>query len=107
MLQATWGSPPSVSVKRAARRWGALSLRARLLLGTLAVLTASLALVTYISWTEYERARGAVLDDLEQTGLALAVAVDATFDQTILLGKALAELPELRTLDAERAGATL
>ncbi|MBI4493943.1 MAG: sensor histidine kinase [Chloroflexi bacterium] len=77
----------------------AVSLRAKLLLGVLVILTPILGLLLYGAHEEHVRQRAAVLDDLTRTSQTVAVLADASFDDALALAQLLASDPVIQTLD--------
>lgn len=79
-----------------------MSLRAKLLLGALLVLVPIFGLLLVAFEASYDRRRDIVLESLLQTAEGAAALVDATFDEAIVLGRAIASDPAIRSLDPER-----
>ncbi len=77
-----------------------LSLRAKLLLGILLVLLPVLGVLLAGYQAEYSRRREGVLDALAQTAQAVAVPVDDAFENAIAVATALAQDPEIRSLNS-------
>lgn len=75
------------------------SLQAKLLLGTMLVLMPVLGLLLAAFNASYDRRREIVLESLLQTARGAAALVDATFDEAITLGQAVAGDPAIRSLD--------
>ena len=83
-----------------AARWlDTVSLRGKLLFGTLLMLVPVLGLLLLAFNASYDRRREIVLESLLQTARGAAALVDATFDEAITLGQAVAGEPEIRSLD--------
>ena len=79
-----------------------MSLRARLLLGTLLMLIPVLGLLLLAFNASYDRRREIVLESLLQTARGAAALVDATFDEAITFGQAIAGDAATRSLDPAR-----
>lgn len=84
-----------------------LPLRTRIVLGTLLTLLPILAILVLTYRNDHQRERDAVLDGLTQTAQTIALAVEATFDEAIVLGRTLGGDPQVRSLDAGTATARL
>lgn len=84
-----------------------VSLRAKLLLGTLLMLVPVLGLLLLAFNASYARRQEIVLESLLQTARGAAALVDATFDEAITLGQAIAGEPEVQSLDRARLSARL
>jgi signal transduction histidine kinase/HAMP domain-containing protein len=78
------------------------SLQAKLLVGTMLVLIPVLALLLVAFNASYDRRQEIVLESLLQTARGAASLVDATFDEAITLGQAVAGDPAIRSLDPGR-----
>ena len=76
-----------------------LSLRTKLLLGTLLMLVPVLGLLLLAFNASYERRREIVQESLLQTARGAAALLDATFDEAITLGQAVAGEPAIQSLD--------
>jgi C4-dicarboxylate-specific signal transduction histidine kinase len=74
-------------------------LRAKLLIGTLLMLVPILALLLAAFNSSYDRRREIVLESLLQIARGAAALVDATFDEAIILGQAIASDPAIQSLD--------
>lgn len=81
--------------------WRTVSLRTKLLLGTLLMLVPVLGLLLVAFNASYDRRREIVLESLLQIARGAAALVDATFDEAITLGQAVAGEPGIRSLDPE------
>jgi signal transduction histidine kinase len=79
-----------------------VSLRAKLLLGTLLVLIPVLGLLLVAFNASYDRRQEIVLESLLQTARGAAALVDATFDEAITLGQAIVGDPAIQSLDPDR-----
>ncbi|MGE3271115.1 MAG: ATP-binding protein [Chloroflexota bacterium] len=85
----------------------AVSLRTKLLIGTLLMLVPVLGLLLMVFNASYDRRREIVQESLLQTARGAAALVDATFDEAITLGQAVAGDPDIQTLDPDRVGPRL
>jgi signal transduction histidine kinase len=81
-----------------------VGLRAKLLLGLVLLLAPILGLLLAEYQEATARRRAIVRNDLMQTGQALALAVDATFDEAIAFGRAIAADPVVTGLDDRQLG---
>lgn len=79
-----------------------VSLRAKLLIGALLMLIPVLGLLLVAFNASYDRRREIVLESLLQTARGAAALVDATFDEAITLGQAVAGDPAIQSLDPAR-----
>lgn len=79
-----------------------ISLRTKLLLGTLLMLVPVLGLLAVAFNASYDRRREIVLESLLQTARGAAALVDATFDEAITLGQAVAGELAIQSLDPAR-----
>ena len=79
-----------------------VSLRVKLLIGTLLMLLPVLGLLLAAFNASYDRRREIVLESLLQTARGAAALVDATFDEAITLGQAIAGEPPIQSLDPAR-----
>ena len=81
--------------------------RSKFLLGVMLLLVPIFGLVLWSIREDYERQRESTLTGLLQTAEAIAVLVDSSFDQALVLGKAVASDPAVRSLDPARFGPRL